>query len=150
MEKIMKHNFTFIPAVRLAALIALALGVAACVGPGPVYQGAVCGMQVTFHPDDLKPCARGATACTLQQGASAYQVYYSTLDEGVMDHEKEHVCGMRHREPWVYVAGKTCTVVTEGGNTHWKKGDVMCRVDAGPPVKITDARVLSNITLSAR
>lgn len=152
----MKQNIT-LPAsarriagagVRLAAITALALGLAACVGPGPVYQGTVCGQQVTFHPDDLKPCANGATACTTQRGDKSYAVYYSTLDTGVMDHEKEHVCGMRHKEPWVYVFGKSCTVVTEGGSTGWKKGDVMCRVDAGPPIKITDMRILATITSS--
>jgi hypothetical protein len=128
----------------------LALGTTACVSPGPIYQASVCGQQVTYHPDDLAPCAHGASACTMQSGAGHYDVHYSTLDPGVMDHEREHVCGMRHREPWVYVAGKSCTVVTEGGNTGWKKGDVMCRVDAGPPVRITDARVLSTIITSSR
>jgi hypothetical protein len=134
--------------LRTLTVLSLALAATACVSPGPVYQASVCGQQVTYHPDDLKPCRNGASACTVQQGGSSYHVHYSTLDGGVMEHEKEHVCGMRHQEPWVYVAGKSCTVVTEGGNTAWKKGDVMCRVDAGPPVRITDTRILSHIVSS--
>ena len=133
-----------------AAACFLALGLTGCVAPGPVYDAMVCGHQVTYHPDDLQPCARGAAACTLRQGASAYDVHYSTLDTGVIDHENEHVCGMHHREPWVSVAGVSCTEVTEAGASEWKIGDVMCRVDSGPPVRITDARMLSNIASSAR
>lgn len=134
---------------RLAVITLLALGVTACVSAGPVREAMLCGQKVTFHPDDLKPCSRGSTACTVKTSGASYSVHYSTMDEAVLAHEEEHVCGMRHKEPWVTVAGKACTVVTDPGNTAWKKGDVMCRVDAGPPVKITDARVL-NFVLSAR
>jgi len=126
---------------RLAAVAVLALGVSACVSPGPVHVAMVCGQKVTFHPDDLKPCNGGASACSVLTSGQGYNVYYSTMDQSVLGHEEEHVCGMRHKEPWVSVGGKACTVVTEPGNTAWKKGDVMCRVDSGPPVKITDTRV---------
>jgi len=126
---------------RLAAIAVLALGVSACVAPGPVHEAMVCGQKVTFHPDDLKPCNSGASACSVLTSGQGYNVYYSTMDQSVLGHEEEHVCGMRHKEPWVSVGGKACTVVTEAGNTAWKKGDVMCRVDSGPPVKITDTRV---------
>ena len=142
----MQHKFTFAAsaAAKLLIVTLLAAGVSACVSPGPVREAMVCGEKVTFHPDDLKPCNGGASACTLKSAsASSYHVYYSTIDEAVLGHEEEHVCGMRHREPWVTVAGKICTVVTEGGHTAWKKGDVMCRIDTGPPVKITDDRVRS-------
>jgi hypothetical protein len=134
---------------RLAVITFLALGVTACVSPGPVREAQLCGQKVSFHPDNLTPCTRGTTACTVQTSTSSYAVHYSTMDEAVLAHEEEHVCGMRHKEPWVPVAGKACTVVTDPGKTAWKKGDVMCRVDAGPPIKITDARVL-NFVLSAR
>jgi len=134
---------------RLALLTVVAVGVSACVSPGPVREAMVCGQQVKFHPDDLKPCNGGASACALRAGDGYYHIHYSTMDESVLGHEQEHVCGMRHREPWVSVAGKICTVVTEGGTTMWKKGDVMCRVDAGPPVKITDQRIQS-FTLNSR
>jgi len=134
---------------RCAAIAVLALGVSACMSPGPVREAMVCGQKVTFHPNDLKPCNGGASACAVKVSGSDYHIHYSTLDEGVLEHEQEHVCGMRHREPWVYVAGKACTVVTEGGTTGWKKGDVMCRVDAGPPVKITDSRI-QGYTLNGR
>ncbi len=133
-----------------AAASLFALILAGCVAPGQAYESALCGRQVTYHPDDLKPCARGATGCTLQSGQEAYHVYYSSLDSGVMEHEKEHVCGMRHREPWVPVGGKVCTVVTDGGTTGWKRGDIMCRVDAGPPIKMTDVRLQEFFSLNSR
>jgi hypothetical protein len=147
----MQHRFTLAAsAVRLALVAMLAISVSACVGPGPIREEMVCGQKATFHPDDLKPCNGGASACTLKPATEAsYHVYYSTLDESVLGHEEEHVCGMRHREPWVTVAGKICTVVTEGGNTSWRKGDVMCRINAGPPVKINDDRIRS-YTLNMR
>jgi hypothetical protein len=148
----MQHKFAFATraAGRLAILAMLAGSVSACVSPGPVHEETVCGQKVMFHPDDLKPCNGGASACTVRTGTNAsYQIYYSTLDDGVLGHEEEHVCGMRHREPWVAVAGAVCTVVTEGGNTAWKKGDVMCRMNSGPPVKVTDER-LRYYTLTAR
>ena len=134
---------------KIAAFLALAISLAGCVSPGPVHTGSVCGQTVTFHPDNLKPCNAGASACAVKTSASTYDIYYSTMDETVLGHEQEHVCGMRHREPWVMVSGKVCTVVTEGGNTQWQKGDVMCRVDAGPPIKITDTRIRS-FTMNAR
>ncbi|HEY4372159.1 MAG TPA: hypothetical protein VGN52_09560 [Burkholderiales bacterium] len=140
----MQHKFTFAGAIagKFAVIAMLAASVSACVSPGPIRVSTVCGQKVVYHPDDLKPCHGGASACTVRDGVETqYQIYYSTLDESVLGHEEEHVCGMRHREPWVTVAGKICTVVTEGGNTPWKKGDVMCRVDAGPPIRITDARI---------
>lgn len=140
----MQHKFTFAASIagKFAVIALLAASVSACVGPGPVREASVCNQKVVYHPDDLKPCARGAAACTVRANAAeAYQVYYSTLDESVLGHEEEHVCGMRHREPWVSVGNRICTVVTEGGSTSWKKGDVMCRVDAGPPIKITDTRI---------
>jgi len=127
----------------------LALGLTGCVAPGPVSQAMVCGHPVTYHPDDLKPCAQGASACSLRQGESAYHVHYSTVDTGVVSHEIEHVCGMQHREPWVNVSGTACTEVTDGGATGWKTGDVMCRFNAGPPLRIVDARQLANIVSSA-
>ena len=131
-----------------AAASLFALILAGCVAPGQAYESALCGRQVTYHPDDLKPCARGATGCTLQSGQEAYHVYYSSLDSGVMEHEKEHVCGMRHREPWVNVSGNACTEVLEGGGTAWKKGDIMCRLNAGSPVRITDPNLLATIASS--
>jgi hypothetical protein len=148
----MQHKFTFAAstALKLAVVAMLAASVSACVGPGPIREEMVCGQKVIFHPDDLKPCNGGASACTVKPAIEAsYHVYYSTLDESVLGHEEEHVCGMRHREPWVTVAGKICTVVTEGGTTSWRKGDVMCRINAGPPVKINDDRIRS-YTLNMR
>ena len=125
-----------------AATLLMALALVGCAQAGPTREEMVCGQKVVFHPDDLKPCNGGASACTVKPAAeSTYNIYYSTLDESVLSHEEEHVCGMRHREPWVMVAGKVCTMVTDGGSTPWAKGDVMCRINAGPPVKITDARV---------
>jgi len=135
---------------RLSAITCIALGLTACAtAPGPVREAMVCGQTVRFHPDNLAPCARGSTACAVKTSSSTYSIYYSTMDEAVLGHEQEHACGMRHKEPWVTVAGKACTVVTEPGSTAWKKGDVMCRVDAGPPVKITDTRVVDWV-LTAR
>ena len=128
----------------MAAMLALAalLSAFGCAGPGPTRTAMICGQAVTFHPDDLSACNGGASACTVKPVTSAaFHVYYSTLDESVLSHEEEHVCGMRHREPWVMVAGKVCTVVTDGGNTAWRRGDVMCRINAGPPVKLSDDRV---------
>lgn len=139
----MKHSFAN-SLRRLSILGVVALSAAACVSPGPTRTASLCGQEVTFHPDNVKPCNGGASACTVRTaGQSGYHVYYSTFDEAVLGHEEEHVCGMRHREPWVSVGGKSCTVVTEGGNTQWKKGDVMCRVDSGPIVKMNDPRVRS-------
>ena len=135
--------------LRLAFLATLVLTVSACVSPGPVREAMVCGKKVTFHPDDLKPCNRGASACAIQTQAT-YNIHYSTLDESVLGHEEEHVCGMRHREPWVPVGGKVCTVVTDGGTTGWKRGDIMCRVDAGPPIKMTDVRLQEFFSLNSR
>jgi hypothetical protein len=137
------------PLRRAALLTLVAATAAACVSPGPTREAMVCGQKVTFHPDDLKPCNGGASACAIKTGETSYHIHYSTMDESVLGHEQEHVCGMRHREPWVFVAGKICTVVTEGGSTSWKKGDVMCRVDAGPPIKITDTRIQA-FTMNAR
>lgn len=132
-----------------AAALLLVLSLSACVSPGAIYQSTVCGHQVTYYPDDLKPCARGSSACTLQLGPNSYDVHYSTLDTSLLDHEREHICGMRHREPWINIAGHSCTEVTAGGVTGWNKGDVMCRVDSGPPVRIADARERANIVASA-
>jgi len=126
---------------RVVALLLLAMNLSACMAPGPVREAMVCGKKVTFHPNDLKPCNGGASACAIRASESSYHIHYTTMDEAVLEHEQEHVCGMRHREPWVPVAGRICTVVTEGGSTQWQKGDVMCRVDAGPPIKITDQRI---------
>lgn len=126
----------------VAVLFALSMLSSGCTVPGPLRVAEVGGTLTTFHPDDLTACNGGASACTLKvQACPEYQIYYSTIDESALGHEEEHVMGMRHREPWVTVAGKVCTVVTDGGATSWHKGEVMCRIDAGPPVKITDARV---------
>jgi len=135
--------------IVVAAASFLALGLTACGAPGPLSHALVCGQQVTYHPDDLTPCAHGAAACTQRQGESSYDVHYSTVDTEVVSHENEHVCGMRHREPWVTVSGTACTEVTEGGATGWKSGDVMCRVNAGPPLRIVDTRQLATILASA-
>jgi hypothetical protein len=134
---------------RIGAIVALTLSLVACMSPGPTRESMVCGQRVTYHPNDLTPCNGGASACALKTSEASYHIYYTTMDESVLGHEQEHVCGMRHREPWVPVAGKICTVVTEGGTTIWKKGDVMCRVDAGPPIKVTDTR-LHDLILSRR
>ena len=135
--------------IVVAAAFLLSLGLTACGAPGPLSHAMVCGQQVTYHPDDLTPCAHGAAACTQRQGESSYDVHYSTVDTEVIGHENEHVCGMQHREPWVSVAGAACTEVTEGGATGWKSGDVMCRVNAGPPLRIVDTRQLATILASA-
>lgn len=134
-----------------AFLIVVTVILTGCVSPGPTREAMVCGQHVTYHPDDLKPCDGGSSACTIKRAtSSAFNVYYSTADEAAVGHEEEHVCGMRHRQKWVDVRwltpqGKwiwiTCTVVTEGGRTAWKADDVMCRIDAGTPVKFSDARV---------
>ena len=135
--------------IVVAAAFLLSLGLTACGAPGPLSHAMVCGQQVTYHPDDLTPCAHGAAACTQRQGESSYDVHYSTVDTEVIGHENEHVCGMQHREPWVSVSGAACTEVTDGGTTGWKRGDVMCRVNAGPPLRIVDTRQLATILASA-
>jgi hypothetical protein len=135
---------------RLTVLAVAAFALSACMSPGPVREAMLCGQKVTYHPDDTARCAGNASACTVGGGANGYNVYYSTADEAVLGHEEEHVCGMRHREPWVAVGGKFCTVVTAGGNTQWKKGDVMCRVDAGPPIKMTDASLQRFLSFNSR
>jgi hypothetical protein len=133
----------------LLSCIVLA-SLAACAGPGVPYERTVCGKQVVYHPDNLTPCAHGASACTVQAGP-AYDVYYSSIDPGIVDHENEHVCGMKHKEPWVpggtitcishgevATCIQSCTIVTEAGNTGWKVGDIMCRIGTGAPVKVNN------------
>ena len=107
----------------------------ACAAPPAPYAGQVCGRAVVYHPDDLSRCIGDASACT----EGARDIYYSTRETAVLAHEEEHICGMVHREPWVALPGKNCTTVTDGGSTSWRAGDVMCRLDAGAPVKV-DAR----------
>lgn len=114
--------------------------VGGCVAPGPVRVETIAGHEVRFHPDDLAPCERGASACATFTSTAGWHIYYSSLDPAVLPHEIDHVRGLRHRE-WVVVAGKVCAVVTEGGETGYKKGDVLCRVDAGPPVVTTNSRI---------
>lgn len=123
-------------ALAYALLPIVALVAACAAAPGPVREAMVCSKTVRFHPDNLTPCAPGATACALRTSSTSYSIYYASFDEAALEHEQEHACGMRHKEPWVFVGGKSCTVVTDPGSTAWKAGDVMCRGDAGPPVKV--------------
>lgn len=127
-----------------AVLFALAmLGGTACAAAPATYAGTVCGFDVVYHPDDIATCDAGAAACTQGSPGSGFNIYYSTRDMTVLGHEREHVCGMRHRKEWVSVGGKNCTVVTEGGKTEWKRGDIMCRVDEGAPIKMNDPALVS-------
>jgi hypothetical protein len=127
----MRHPFLSFALVALCGCVST---------PGPITSGTVCGKPVTYHEDDLKPCPAGASACARRVG-DRYQVHLSSLDPLMRPHEEEHVCGMRHREPWVPAFGQVCTQVTEGGSTDWREGDVMCRSADGQIRRNTDPRI---------
>ena len=83
------------------------------------------GIPSRFHPDDITPCERGATGCTV-----AGEVYYSTFDPRVKAHEIEHVRGMRHGA-WKVSGAYVCAVVTNSGKTGWQSGQQICRDSSG-------------------
>lgn len=132
----------FYPCVFVLCILFLATLLGGCVAPGPITDRMICGEHVYYHPDDLRPCNGGTEGCTRRApGELSFHIYFLSSESALLGHEEQHICGMRHTEPWVTVAGKVCAVVTEGGDTPWRRGDTMCRVDAGPPIKILDPRV---------
>lgn len=123
-----------------ACRFALGLGVAAVFGlsgcvmlePPAPYQEKICGKVATMIPDGQDGCSgTGADGCAAFNGAH-WIVRYSTLDPGVLIHEREHLCGMSHKEPWARLqSGLRCTEVTQSGSTDWRPGEIMCRRRSG-------------------
>ncbi len=103
----------------------------------------ICGKKVTIYPMSRNlSCGSDTVAggCTTPTGPDSYDIHYNAWDHAILEHEKEHPCGMRHTKPWRPVGFGLCAKVLEGGQTQWKAGDIMCRMGSGPPEKMDDAR----------
>jgi hypothetical protein len=131
--------------IRFFFIAAIAAMLGACAAPVKVYT--VDG--ITIHENDLKPCANGASGCTMMASQCGHSdVYFSEFDPAIFDHEftfHAKNCG-KHTEPWRPVGnGFAYAIVTDAGkNKDWAVGDCMIRMDAGP-VRHCDANVLRMI-----
>lgn len=114
--------------------LAAAAGLAGCsaLNPPAPYEERICGKLATMIPDGQDGCSgSGADGCAAFNGEH-WIVRYSTMDPGVLIHEREHLCGMSHKEPWARLqSGLRCTEVTQSGSTEWRPGEMMCRRRSG-------------------
>lgn len=126
----------------LAAGAALALAGCALPPIEAAHEDVICGQAATMIPNGERGCSSpGADGCAAFDAAnSKWIVRYSTENPTVLRHEREHVCGMSHKEPWARLKkGVSCTEVTQAGATAWRAGDIMCRGGTGELSLETDA-----------
>lgn len=124
------------------------IGLASCATTHPAtgrtptasHTEIICGKMALLVPDFLEGCPNGSGACASFDGQH-WVLQYPSGDPVVLAHEKEHACGMEHREPWVDIGlfgSLRCVEVTAGGQTLWTASDVMCRGISGDIYKETD------------
>jgi hypothetical protein len=82
--------------------------------------------SVTYHENDLSPCERGASGCTIGK-----HVYYSSLHPQTKAHEQEHAIGGMLHGPWITRSAHPCAMVHTAGTTQWKAGNWICRNERG-------------------
>jgi uncharacterized protein YodC (DUF2158 family) len=105
----------------------------------------VCGKPVMMIADNFAGCSEGSRACAWFDGWR-WTIRYPSGDTEAIAHEKEHVCGMRHKEPWTKVESATwCTEVTESGDTSWRPGEIICRAPTGEIRKLTQESTIEHV-----
>lgn len=145
------------PPILPRALLALAAGalLSSCAathpntGRTPTSSSSemVCGKLALLVPDYLDGCPDGSGACAWFDGAH-WVLQYPSNDPVALAHEKEHACGMVHKQPWArvgFLGVDGCAEVTEGGETQWRAGDVMCRGFSGGIRKETDPARIARV-----
>ena len=73
-------------------------------------------------------CQQGMDGCAVDVAGPVLSVCWTQSDgqTTTQTHEQEHCLGMRHGG-WVYVNGRPCTVITDGGRTARVRGRMLCR-----------------------
>ena len=69
-------------------------------GPKPFIE-TVCGKPVMIA-ENFAGCSEGSRACAWFDGWR-WVIRYPSGDTEAIAHENEHVCGMRHKEPWTKI-----------------------------------------------
>lgn len=119
---------------KKAAAAACVAFMAGCAQAPPTRQEWVCGKEVAMIPDGQEECSASVAAdgCAVYDGKT-WTVRYAADDAFALAHEREHVCGMSHKEPWARLPQDlNCSQVTQSGSTAWKVGQTMCRKRSGP------------------
>lgn len=110
-------------------LLILSLLLAAC---SSVQEREVDGIPYVLHLDQESPCGalKFNEGCTVTPSDGMAHVYISSdAPQWVVDHEIEHVRGMRHSQWRNTTRGFCCFVFDAGMSKKYERGDTLCNVN---------------------
>ena len=92
-----------------------------CATPAPSVTQTKWG-SVLEHPDDVSGCNFvGSSGCYIF--ITGHEIWYFGMR--ARTHEMAHVAGMRHGT-WQFYRDWNCAIITEAGDTAYRKGDRIC------------------------